>query len=61
MATTQVDEDESVCQHRLERFRELGFSTRQASILEERGADWHEAKRLLEQRCPLELAYRILR
>lgn len=43
-----------------ERFRSLGFDALQATTLRLARADWHEARRLLDQGCSLEHAFTLL-
>ena len=61
----QEQEDEvfrvdPVVRHQLEQFRELGFNIRQRKALITARADWHEAKKLLDAGCPLDIAFDIL-
>ena len=51
---------DAVDQHKLERFRDLGFNLRQRKTLIRSGADWHEAKKLIDAGCPLDIAFDIL-
>lgn len=45
----------------MEQFLRLGFPTEQAGLLAEMGVEWHDAKRLIADGCPHEIAYDILR
>ena len=42
------------------KFEQLGFNYMQADTLAEDRADWWEAKRLIDQGCPVMLAFDIL-
>ena len=53
-------ETEKVTSYLEQRFFELGFNVRQSAELAERNADWHEADRLLQDGCPLLLAFDLL-
>lgn len=53
-------EEEIVLSYVESRFMELGFNVRQAVELAERGADWHQADRLLRAGCDLLTALDIL-
>lgn len=53
-------EMDHVVRHRLERFRDLGFNIRQRKALVRANADWHEAQKLLQAGCPLDIAFDIL-
>ena len=53
-------EEEIVTSWNEERFRELGFPDTLAELLADDGADWHQARRLLETGCPHLIALRIL-
>lgn len=48
----EPSEDERTVSWVEERFRELGFNDRQAAVLADARADWHEAKRMLDRGCP---------
>lgn len=56
------DDEESVSLYRWRRqmFKELGFNRRQAAQLAEDGADWHVAKPLLADGCPVDIAFDLL-
>ena len=56
-APLQID---AVVRHRLEHFRELGFNLRQRKALIRANADWHEAQKLLDAGCPIDIAFDIL-
>lgn len=53
-------EHERVLSYQEQRFMELGFNVLQAAELAESGVDWHDADRLLEHGCPLEMSLLIL-
>lgn len=53
-------EIDAVVRHRLEQFRDLGFNLPQRKALIRAGADWHEAEKLLNAGCPLDIAFDIL-
>ena len=45
----------------MEQFMRLGFPVDQAGLLAEGGASWHDGQRLIEDDCPHEIAFDILR
>ena len=59
---TLIEDEEAirVTDWRVERFLELGFTTRQARLLAVAEADWHGAFRLLAAGCDLDTAFRLL-
>lgn len=55
-----LSEEARVRAHVELRFLTLGFDELEARALASSGADWHEAKRLLDAGCPLAVALEIL-
>lgn len=53
-------EIDAVVRHQLERFRDLGFNLRQRKALIRAGSDWHQAEKLIEAGCPVDVAFDIL-
>lgn len=53
-------EADNVFKNRMTRFLELGFPELEASILADSEADWHEAQSMIDDGCPVEIAFDIL-
>lgn len=59
-ADQEADERVRVAAYSCRMFEDLGFGSVGAMLLVAAGADWHEAKRLIEKGCPLDMAMEIL-
>lgn len=53
-------DNEQVLAHRMRQFLRLGFDAERAGVLAETGVDWHQAAALIDQQCPLDIAFEIL-
>jgi hypothetical protein len=55
-----VERESDLWCYRVRRFRRLGFSREQRLRLADQGADWHEARDLIDRGCPADVAFDLL-